>query len=111
MGGAAAVDKKLEKFRIYFQVSNGKVMNCYSKNDTTLSILAHYKKITPIGTCPLECYSKSLTEKEIIDKGKAIKNICMTDLATGHLIYRSKLVNVVAMIFNKYYFKFLSLFQ
>ena len=110
MGGAASIDKKLSKFRSYFQVANGKVMNCYSKNDTILKVLAHYKNITPIGTCPVVCYSKSSAEKEIIDNGKVIKNICMTKLATGHLVYRSKLINIVSTIFNKYYFKFLSFF-
>ena len=102
MGGATAVSKKIAKYSSYFQVANGKVFNCYSKKDWVLYALSVIKNITLIGSGSLECYSKSLTEKALIDTGKAIENICLTEFVPGHLKYRDKLFNILEIIFSKY---------
>ena len=82
IAGATSIAGKEEKFKnIFSKMINGKLINCFSKEDEVLKVLytgAMQKK--PIGNSEL-----------IIDGYDNLRNIDFTPLKLGHTDYRAKM--------------------
>ncbi len=85
LGGCA--DLNLINKRSWSSVS-GKVVNCYTKNDSILDVLFRIAKHKekPIGTQPIEA---------INDK---IQNFDLSDIVDGHYDYRKKMTEIFRKI-------------
>ena len=82
IAGATSILGKEEKFQnIFSKMINGKLINCYSKEDQVLNVLyTGCMKKKPIGNSKLT-----------IDGYDNLKNIDFTPLKLGHTDYRSKM--------------------
>ena len=82
IAGATSIKNKEEKYKeIFSQMINGKLINCYSKEDEVLNILyTDFMKKKPIGNSVLE-----------INGYENLKNIDFTALGLGHTDYRKKM--------------------
>ena len=82
IAGATSIKGKEEKFKnIFSKMINGKLINCYSKEDQVLNMLyTSAMKKKPIGNSKL-----------VIEGYENLKNVDFTPLHLGHTDYRSKM--------------------
>ena len=89
IAGATSMKKKEAKFKnIFSKMINGKLINCYSKEDQVLNILYTGRmNKKPIGNSELE-----------LDGFENLKNIDFTPFHLGHTDYRSKMDLVMSKV-------------
>ena len=82
IAGATSIKGKEEKFKnIFSKMINGKLINCYSKEDQVLNMLyTSAMKKKPIGNSKL-----------VIEGYENLKNVDFTPLHLGHTDYRAKM--------------------
>ena len=89
IAGATCMKDKEEKFKnIFSKMINGKLINCYSKEDQVLNILySSCMNKKPIGNSQLE-----------LNGYENLKNIDFTPLHLGHTDYRNKMDLVMSKV-------------
>ncbi len=93
LGGAVQIDNDVKNGQLLNKVINGRIVNCYSKEDYILKYVFQLsEEQKPIGMDELKW-------KEIKGQNNLycpkIENIDLTDLKMGHLDYRNEMKEIV----------------
>jgi len=101
LGGAASLSGKMDKYKEYFKVINGKIFNFYSKKDIVLTLLESYNNKEAIGKHELNFPSGDPCNEWDIELKTKIRNF---ETNIGHISYRNSLSAILLTYLGKEYF-------